>query len=222
VRHMNINDVPDVPKTNNKLEAIYIRQMGLADKYKEIEGLPWPWPLHPDIAENQIWFKDFLWRVTEELVESLEAALNKDQVHQIEELSDSLHFLIELLLMVGISIDEIRDKSFYTSMGIVTSPEDDVLDFIWSRLPSPEDSDMLLEFYWDVVYHLGLAGNCLKNKKWKQTQMPTDVNKFRNLLIHSFRSLIALFKVCGCSSDEIYIYYYKKSEVNKFRQRTHY
>lgn len=216
---MNINDVKDVPVTDDKLTAIFKRQRELIIKYKDIEGLPWPWPLHPDVAANQVWFKDFLWRVTEELGESYEARLGRDPVHQIEELSDALHFLTELLIMVGISVDDVKIGSFAPQYE--AKNRYDVLDFIWDNLLSGEGVDQM-EFYWDVAYYMGLAGNCLKNKKWKQSQMPTDVNKFKFLLIQGFRSLIALFKACGCSTDEIYVYYYRKSEVNKFRQRTNY
>src|SRR5690606_22475595 len=107
---------------------------------------------------------DFLWRVTEELGESYEAnvlsvgqsdpdKLAMNGQHQVEELIDALHFLVELIILV--------DR-----------------DWKWAREQLDMSSDQLEvpvfdqpSAYWQVAYYLGMVGNTLKNKPWKQTQM---------------------------------------------------
>jgi len=195
---MNIDDIKNVPKTDHYLKAIFKRQTELLEKYKEIEGIP-DYPFDVDNAEHQIWIKDFLWRVTEELAESWEAAEGKDKKHQIEELSDALHFLVELLILVDFSFGE-EDLENFTS----------------------EISGYSVYGYFEVIYFLGLVGNTLKNKKWKQSQIQTDTNKMMGLLSLAFEGLICLMRKCGCTDKDIYEFYFKKSKVNQFRVETKY
>ena len=63
--------------------------------------------------------------------------------------------------------------------------------------------------------------NCLKNKAWKQTNMLTDEVQFRsqlNLVWYDYVSLMSL----QMDAEEIAMVYLKKSQVNKFRQRSNY
>jgi len=52
--------------------------------------------------------------------------------------------------------------------------------------------------------------------------MQTDINKFEQYLRLTFNTVISTFIALGCTAEEIYVYYFKKSEVNVFRQRTLY
>jgi len=207
---MNIKDVDGVPPSDNFIKSIFERQLQLEEKYKEIEGFPWPWPLEIDIPNNQIWLKDVMWRVTEELAESMEAEINKDSLHQAEELSDALHFLVQLMLMSGIAWDD--------SLPIFLIPGVQA-EKLYLNIPIKSD---IIHNYWAVVYYLGLAGNCLKSKKWKQTPMLTDKDRYKDYLRWAFFSLLAIFKRLNYTFEEVYIIYYKKSAVNEFRQRTKY
>ena len=74
----------------------------------------------------------------------------------------------------------------------------------------------------DCFFKAGMIGNTLKNKRWKQSQILTDVLKFRRLLNETFVALIGAFVASGCSAEDIFTFYFKKSEVNQFRIRSQY
>ena len=77
-------------------------------------------------------------------------------------------------------------------------------------------------FFWDITYYLNIARNCLKNKPWKQSQMLTDLKKFRNLLIHALVLFMGTCSIMGISSGNLYRNYFKKNRINKFRQQSKY
>jgi len=73
-----------------------------------------------------------------------------------------------------------------------------------------------------VVEELSEATNCLKNKPWKTTQVPTDANHYYEELADAFHFFIRLCMYSGLDAEKMYRLYFKKSEVNKFRQETNY
>jgi dimeric dUTPase (all-alpha-NTP-PPase superfamily) len=205
---MNINDfelIEEVPK--NIWEAIFAKQMAVAQKYKDIENMGSLLEEKDNIntANGQKWIKDFSWRVTEELAEAREAILAMSEVnpddkelldqyekHYTEELIDALHFLTELSIIAG---------------------------YDYNIVPEAEK----VENEWDVVYQLGLMCNCLKNKPWKQTQMLTDKPKFEGYLKRTWAKMYGVLKFMSNMTDaDIFNLYFKKNEVNKFRIRSKY
>lgn len=76
---------------------------------------------------------------------------------------------------------------------------------------------------WDVVYHLNIARNYLKNKPWKQSQMMTNESAFQEELVKAFIKLIGYFYTLGLNGlEDIYTLYFKKQRVNKFRIHSNY
>lgn len=204
---MNIADIKDIPHVEPEeyLHKIFERQLELLLKYKEIEGIP-QWPFDLDNASHQAWLKDFLWRTTEEIAESLEAYYNNHKTHQVEELADALHFIVGCMILSGIEPGS-------------WSLEEEILE---SQSLILEAGDDFLSACFSVFYYAGLLGNVMKNKAWKISQVQTDKDKFVCIIREVFQTVLATFIAAGCSEDEVYTYYFKKSEVNKFRQRTNY
>ena len=99
---MNILDIGvDERKNFNKdtwLTDMYNKQMEIAIKYKDIERMP-DWPMSIDSRIGQVWGKDFINRVNEELMESFESVIDPStsvivdgvDIHRSEELADALH-----------------------------------------------------------------------------------------------------------------------------------
>jgi len=85
-----------------------------------------------------------------------------------------------------------------------------------------EGQKWLKDFAWRITEELGEAMNCLKNKPWKQTQMPTDEDHFWEEMADAVHFLIELFIIGGMSAEDFFQLYYRKSQVNKFRQRSKY
>lgn len=203
---MNINDFKAPEFTPNWLEDIFARQTALIDKYQEIEKMP-EWPMSIHTRDGQKWIKDFLWRTSEELAESYEAYIGSNEVHQIEELIDALHFITELVLLVGKDWKWARE---------CLDHDDSILE-----IPGFVE-DSVTASYWQVNYYLGMVGNTLKNKPWKQTEMPTDDQKFYLNLGRAYKALFYCLAKVGADEPKVYEYYTKKHQVNQFRQRSNY
>ncbi len=223
---MNVNDfTPELPPAGTicKLQAIFDLQHQLMEKYAPIEisngfrkTLP---PLNLHLAHHQAEIKDMAWRVTEELAEAHEAYLKmaegvtEAKIHLVEELSDSLHFITELCLMVGVT----------PSMICPGYPVDfDLLDVSVAQDRSVVLETDLHSSFFMPIYQLGLAMNCLKNKPWKMSQMMTDVDYFHKQVVLAYQAMIGLFCYFERDSSQIYDIYFRKNAVNRFRQASNY
>jgi len=188
--------------------AIYDHQETLMKKYHDIEvknGFPdIEIPLMINDPGDQLKIKEFCWRVTEELAEAQEAFISEfpatddfnNHPHTMEELSDALHFLTEIFTML-----EFDHQEKFPPIG----PEHD-----------KEGSFFL------PTYYLGLAANCLKNKPWKSTHVPTDKNKFLKHLREARCALVNIFVSFGCTEEDIWDAYIDKNRINYERINTNY
>jgi dimeric dUTPase (all-alpha-NTP-PPase superfamily) len=78
------------------------------------------------------------------------------------------------------------------------------------------------EMAYRVIEELSEATNCLKNKPWKQDAVLTDKDHFYEELADAFHFFVELCIIAGLNAEEFMNLYFKKSEVNKFRQRSGY
>lgn len=210
---MNINDVEELQELpEDLLQAIFDRQRELIEKYHPIEkanGLLITEDIPVDIhdAKGQQRLKDFAWRVTEELAEAFEAWYELlDVEHAKEELADTLHFFVEMCILSDITpeylLGTINFKHKWNVLSNIVFPIEPQVGFIVA---------------------LGQACNCLKNKPWKQTQMLTDVEKYKMAMFRAFSQFIKICGQFGIGSEvELFQLYFRKSEINKFRQRSAY
>jgi hypothetical protein len=231
---MNVEDTKAPLVNGDRLTMIFDRQRELMVKYHEIEkkngigagGLILG-EFHIDDPRCQYVCKDFAWRVTEELAEAMEAG---EPIHMREEAIDALHFLIELLLMVGITLKDIvvefdLIKTIKEGRVQMIKPAEH-LDLLWAIYESLNhlaiDEAYTNELVFDIVFELGLAMNCLKNKPWKQTQMATDRSRFKKHLLYALQNWFNFAYGIKMNDGDVFDLYFRKSEVNKFRQRSNY
>jgi hypothetical protein len=73
-----------------------------------------------------------------------------------------------------------------------------------------------------VVEELSEATNCLKNKPWKSTPVLTDIDHHDEEIADAFHFFIRYCINANIDAEKLYKLYFKKSEVNKFRQRSNY
>lgn len=230
---MNVDDVRSVESDGDMLASMFKRQRELMIKYHDIEkrngvgsGAILPDVFNIDDPRCQYICKDFAWRVTEELVEAMDADPTH-QAHVWEEAADALHFLLELLIMNGIDDEKFLSElkqiepyatriKFHHDLGYRM---EDHLSSIYDAITSAMDP---IRDAWAVVRELGRAMNCLKNKPWKQTHMETDVLKYQRHLIMSLVRWIAFARSLKMTAMNIYDLYFRKSEVNKFRIKSSY
>jgi hypothetical protein len=219
---INIDDIQSSGEVNSIL-AMFEKQKELMKTYDMIETengaiVPKP-PYSLDNRQVQYRLKDLFWRVTEELAEATEAVESNgdgalillpqwkrlwDQNHKVrhyfEELADAIHFLVEASILSGISHDE-----------------------VWNKVKERRYATVnFLEIHWYIIYQLGLAANCLKNKPWKQTAVPTDMEKFKRYLLNAWSWMAVLWTELYCQLPDILSLYERKWGVNKWRQETQY
>ncbi len=221
---MNVNNFKPEEKPQDMLYDIFNRQHQLAIGYLQIEkenGLLQTDSIPVDINDNkgQARIKDMFWRCTEELMEALEAKEKGEETHFYEEIGDAMHFLVEAMLLAGVNpivAEEYKD-------GLET-----LFVVVASGTPGPPSGfktirEMTLSFaILEFIESMGLAANCLKNKPWKQTHMPTDVSKFTYCMLEAFNNFIGLCKVAGFDAQTLYEMYTRKNQVNRFRQESGY
>ncbi len=230
---MNILDVKieDLGLTGeDRLDQMFQRQLLLMQKYHSIEDKIIPGstsevPVNLHDAKGQYRLKDFAWRITEELGEALEAVRTHPQLkeHYDEEIADSLHFLIEFTILSGMTPDDIINLNVSCSEISPTEPRDR-LDHLYhlfgtSRMRRYQTLVTSVGF---LVESLAITCNCLKNKPWKQTHMLTDTVYFRARVCRVWRNFISLCSLSGIYPEDLTNLYLRKSEVNKFRQRSNY
>lgn len=221
---MNITHAIKEEVTGDRLCAIFNRQKELMDKYHYIEersGLlqTSDCPVNLDDKRGQARLKDFSWRVTEELGEALDARSDND--HFEEELVDGLHFLSEMTILAGQDPEGIATWAAEAyGFGSYNSTKDH-LEYIY---------DMASHVYRDLdfdskvtkfIENIGMACNCLKNKPWKQSNMITDRAMYYRRLSMVWVSYLSIMG-STMTVDDIVDIYFKKSQVNKFRQRSNY
>jgi hypothetical protein len=66
------------------------------------------------------------------------------------------------------------------------------------------------------------ADNCLRNKAWKSTHVPTDKEHFWEEMIDGLHFYLQAFIEGGISAEDVFNLYTKKNKVNQFRQRSNY
>jgi dUTPase len=220
---MNVDDIKgDVIPTDftslDRLEKIFLRQHFLMEKYLPIEVKnnlchTTDCPVDLNDRYGQARLKDFFWRITEELTEACEANRIHPELrnHTLEELADSLHFLVEACLLAGFKPDDFAQNNGTGCCRL-------------SELVEQNNGDhkSLEAGCFEVIYYLGAASNCLKNRPWKVNHQLIDGEKFKRYLGACLPLLIDVFVSQGMTADEIFCMYWKKSEVNKFRQRSGY
>lgn len=216
---MNITHAIKENVKGDKLIAIFNRQKELMEKYHDIEkrsGLlqTEECPINLDDKRGQARIKDFAWRVTEEVGEALESFVYEhNELHFKEELIDGLHFLTELTILSGLNETEIIEGEEGKYLETLVNGGEEV----W-KYSSPTIDTLVTKF----ICHLGMMCNCLKNKPWKQSHMRTDKNNFYDLLKKVWKDYIVLLVYANMDAEAITEIYLKKSQVNKFRQRSNY
>ncbi|MGL4253980.1 MAG: dUTP diphosphatase [Fusobacteriaceae bacterium] len=216
---MNITHAKEEVIVGDFMEAIFARQSELMEKYHHIEaksGLMQTedCPVNINDKRGQARLKDFAWRITEELGEALDTYYEhnstNDNLHFQEELVDALHFFTEFTILTGITPCDIVGEI----------PEDkDYLETIFNLVPQPFSVEHAVSQF---IRQLAMTCNTLKNKPWKQTQMITDKREFKFRLVSAWLTYVGVLKASGLDAEKTTALYLKKSQVNKFRQRTNY
>lgn len=89
-------------------------------------------------------------------------------------------------------------------------------------IDSPQGQKLLREMAGYVTEELYEAINCLKNRPWNKTHVPTDKDHFFEEMADSTHFFIQLIIMVGISPQQFFETYVKKVKVNEFRLRSGY
>jgi len=230
---VNIEDFKAPEVRGDELEAVFKRQKELMEKYHTIEATSgllqtYDVPVDLDDAKGQARIKDFAWRCTEELMEGMDAHQHK--VHFEEEIADAFHFLVELVILSGFTARDMIEHLYRPGAVIyyqAENPPDDImsedkLDLLFRSYSIGGKAGSLRFTIIEFLVALGMTCHCLKNKPWVQTQRITDKEEFKRRLIRTFHEFIGICISAEIDAKTLCSLYFRKSDVNKFRQRSQY
>src|SRR5690606_18981467 len=191
------------------MKRIFDRQKELMDKYHIIEKencrifeyQDENVPVDLDTIAGQARVKHLAWYCIEEIAEALDCT-SIEQAQ--EEIVDAIHFFVELCITSGL------DESDFEPLEVIYNR---VRKFGFSI-----NSSVSL-----FLQHLGMAMNRLKNKPWKRTHTPVNINVYRAGLILALTHLIHLAYRFGITTPKQLINLYMgKAEINRQRQEAGY
>ena len=201
----------------DKLVQIFLRQRELMETYEGIEALndllltsEVPVNLHD--PKGQARLRSFAWYFVEEMAEAYDSAMVRgwSDPKTREEVADAMHFLVEWLILGGIWPSRIQD--FLPPQ----MRDNDILDSLFRvgalSVPSIEENFTM------AIARVGLACHALKNKPWKKSKTPTDIEDFQRKAVDALKSFIAFCTMIDMTAEELFNLYFHKSEINKERQ----
>ena len=192
---MNIEDFK--PKIYS-LEGIFAKQLAIKFQYEpKAEAIFLSFDI--DVYEDQEVFKQYCWRIVEELMEALEDRTNEN--HFKEEVIDGFNFLIELYLLYGWGPEDLLELEQLNLFEFDCTTDIQILK---------------------VVYQLGITANLLKNRAWRQSQYLVDMHIFEPRFKQVWKEYMKLFRIIGLFQEDISKLWSLKYQVNKFRIETNY
>jgi hypothetical protein len=242
---MNVeNFKPKIMEKSDSFEEMIQEQTELMRRYHVQEKhtrFTDDWPVDLDDQAGQLLLKDFAWRTTEEVGEALSALLEEGPassivLHSKEEIADAFHFFIEFIILSDIKVfrsyldkelERINPGSDGCENQIPIYEGDiaipDTLTLIFraafdTRKYQLSKKGETLEF----IRQLAMVCNTLKNKQWKQDHILTDRNLFYTRLVETLFQFCRMSLVFGLNSQGLYDVYFRKAQVNKFRQESNY
>jgi len=194
---MNIMSVEASELKLKNFEDVINRQKSLIEDYHKFDELVInSQDLDLNSYLHQSLIKSKLWCIVEEFGEF---SFAKSYLHKAEELIDSIHFALELMILLGFANLEDYIQQAYSNYN--------------------ENRGFQLV---NLFCHYTNAGNFLKNKSWKRTQMETDIVSFLDWMKKSFQLHFAFAFRFFKGKEKFIEMYDRKSLVNQFRIRSRY
>jgi len=200
----------------DRLGEIFERQLSYYKSLSPVMLLngffPYDYPLDIQDRKDQEHLRLLAWRLTEELIEALNSYNSL-----LEELSDALHFLVELSLASGVSQAELSTGVEHTSLELVG--DQDVLGIMFEN-PSEEfgSSNGFAFRVYRTIDILGQTMNSLRQRPWRREDRPSDRKVFvagLSLVFKSFINAVAYRH----TDQELFDAYFAKAKVNDERQK---
>lgn len=91
------------------------------------------------------------------------------------------------------------------------------------NIHTKEGNFLIKDMIMCAIQELAEAAQVLKNwKPWKQTEIPSDAEHFREEMIDALHFFVEACILSGMTAEDVHDIYFRKHEVNKFRQESKY
>ena len=148
----------------------------------------------------------------------------KSGMHYAERIRDMLEEMFKRQHELELKYEHIEEEN-----GFSWNPNN-LPSGLFSGMPmdlnNPQNQWFIKDGAYRMIEEISEATNCLKNKPWKTTHVPTDEVHFLEELADAqhfwIRLWLYIFGSPQAAAEAMYKMYFKKSEVNKFRQETKY
>jgi hypothetical protein len=91
------------------------------------------------------------------------------------------------------------------------------------NLHTREGNVLIKDMIEACMQELAEAVQTMKNwKPWKMTEMPSDADHWKEEMIDALHFYVEAMQLAGVTPDEMHDLYFKKKEVNEFRQDSKY
>lgn len=74
----------------------------------------------------------------------------------------------------------------------------------------------------DIIYQLNVARNLLKCRPWKQTQVMTKELEYQSALVNAFYLFLGFLGLYGFTPESLHTLFFKKQQLNLWRQNSGY
>ena len=192
--------------STTKFGKMYQLQSVFAQKFHNINNL----------SESEInkWINEYLVCIEDEILEAYEFLdVYEEKIKDFnikeyrKELIDIIHFLMDAMLVSGITEDYLIEKL----------DDKEVLDKIYKNCEIKTNLR-----YEDTLNYLlrdlRLTRQHINWKHWKK-EKPLNIENIRAALLNMYKHLIMAFKLSGMTVDDIYNVYIDKNVENQFRQK---
>lgn len=207
---VNINSFSSEEIPTDIIKTIFEKQAELMKSY-------WTKPVKEDI--DTLFGSQEIRKFSKYTVEELAEAYQAKEIdwyrgeHAEEEMIDSLHFLVEKLLIANLTYNKI--------LGYLGTDSDNIRTLIKEKAEDIKDLPLesLLRL---ATYHANIADNRLRNKERKSEQLPTNRDLFYKETAEWFLKYLACFYCLWLNEDKLRELYSKKNQVNHFRIKSNY
>ena len=208
---VNVNTYTAEAKPTDVLEKIF-------EKQKELMDLYWTKPVGEDIdtLKGSQEIRRYSKYAVEELAEAYESYRDHNYVldiHTHEELIDSIHFYVEKLLISNLTYKKILYYLWFWSS-----------EEFWLHVNACEkdNKESVETSLWNATYRINIPDNRLRNKEWKNEQLPTNRDMFYKENAIWFLNYIISLNHLGLDQNLLWEYYSRKNKVNHFRINSNY
>lgn len=176
--------------------------------FEKIEGIEnWKeYEFSIDCSEDQIKFKDMLEiRFIEELTEASHSL--DDENHFLEEMTDSLNFLLSSYIMADYDLEKLENPENY----LTNQKSFELISF-----------QQISVYFYPLVHQVGAICNLLKNRPWTQSNYLVSLYDFdveMNKLWKLYWQTLNLLKI---NKNKIFELFERKYLVNLWRIKTGY